>query len=220
MSSQPTEISPALYQYILDTAVVEHPLLQDLRAVTSQMPEAMMQISPDQGQFMAMLVKLIGAKRIIEVGVFTGYSSLSMAMAMPDDGRIYACDVSERFTRIAEEYWERARVSEKIELRLAPAIETLQKLVEEGHSGSFDLAFIDADKSNYGNYFELCLALLRPGGIVIVDNVLWGGSVANSEKQDADTNAIRTFNASLKADKRVDFCLATIADGLMLLRKK
>lgn len=224
MSKETLQITPELYHYLLDVSLREHPLLKELRDATAAMPEANMQISPDQGQFMAMLVKLINATRIIEVGVFTGYSSLAMALAFPDDdpyeGKILACDVSEEYTALAKQFWQRAGVDEKIDLHLAPATETLSAAILAGESGQYDFAFIDADKANYQHYYEQCLQLIRPGGLIAVDNVLWNGAVIDQEKQDEDTRAIRKFNQSLKEDKRVDISLVTVADGLTLIRKK
>ena len=179
-----------------------------------------MQIAPEQGQFMAFLVKLIGVRNAIEVGVYTGYSSLSVALALPQDGKLIACDVNKEWTDIAKSYWQQAGVDYKVELRLAPALETLHQLLRDKQQGKFDFAFIDADKVNYEKYYEACLKLLRPGGLILIDNTLWGGDVANIRIQDADTVAIRNLNLKLKQDSRVDMCLLPVADGLTLLRKK
>jgi predicted O-methyltransferase YrrM len=179
-----------------------------------------MQIAPEQGQFMALLVRLLGATRGIEVGVFTGYSSLAVALAMPPAGRLIACDISEEYTAIARRYWAAAGVAGKIELRLAPALETLDALLAEGAAGRFDFGFIDADKGGYADYYERLLALLRPGGLVAVDNTLWGGDVADPANQDPDTLAIREFNEKLRTDERVDVSLVPIGDGLTLARKR
>ncbi len=184
------------------------------------MPQASMQISPEQGQFMALLLRLIGARRCLEVGTFTGYSSTVMALAMPADGQIVCLDVSEEFTARARVAWREAGVAEKIELRLAPARESLAALLAEGATGSFDFAFIDADKENYSHYYEAALELLRPGGLIAVDNTLWGGSVADPAKKDADTVAIRAFNEAVHGDERVDVSLVPIGDGLTLARKR
>ena len=209
-----------LYPYIFEHSVRESELLQALREETAKDEMARMQIAPEQGQFMALLVKLIGARRIIEVGTFTGYSSLSMATAMPDDGRIICCDISEVWTDMAQSYWEKAGVSHKLDLRLAPASETLAKLLDEFGAEAFDAAFIDADKENYDLYYEQCLQLIRPGGLIMIDNVLWGGRVIDSNVQDEDTTAIRALNAKLKGDERIDVSLIPIADGLTLARKR
>lgn len=179
-----------------------------------------MQIGPEQGQFMAFLLRLMGAKRCLEIGVFTGYSSLAAALALPEDGRIIACDVSEEWTAIARRYWREAGVEGKIELRLGPALDTLDQLLGEGEAGRFDFAFIDADKENYLSYYERVLPLLRSGGLIAVDNVLWSGRVADPEVADADTVAIRHFNDCLHRDERVDLCVVPIGDGLTLARKR
>ena len=219
MTNRTLNIDEHLYQYILDVSLREHPVLAELREVTRSQPRAGMQISPEQGQFMAMLVKLIGARQTLEIGVFTGYSALATALALPPDGRIIACDVNAEFTDIGRRHWEKAGVADKIDLRLAPAIDTLDALIAEGRSGSFDFAFIDADKTNYDNYYERCLQLLRVGGLIAIDNVLWDGDVAHPA-QDADTAALQALNIKLHADERVDLSLLTIADGLTLARKR
>jgi len=213
-------LSDKLYQYLLDVSLRDDAVLRRLRSETRKLPLGMMQIGPDQGQFMALLIKLIGAKKALEVGTFTGYSALCVARALPKNGRLICCDVSEEFTDIARKYWRLAKVDHKITLNLAPAVKTLDELIKNGQSGSFDFAFIDADKTNYGKYYERCLALLRPGGLIAVDNVLWSGAVIDARKQDADTKAIRAFNRRLKRDKRVDLSMATIGDGLTLARKR
>jgi caffeoyl-CoA O-methyltransferase len=179
-----------------------------------------MQIAPDQGQFMAFLIRLIGAKKALEVGVFTGYSSLCVALALPPEGKLIACDISEEYTAIARRYWQKAGVTDKIDLRIAPALETLDQLVTAGQTNSFDFAFIDADKENYLNYYERALQLVRPGGLIAVDNVLWGGAVADPAVQDESTQAIRAFNQTLHRDERVDLSLVAIADGLTLAMKR
>jgi predicted O-methyltransferase YrrM len=178
-----------------------------------------MQISPEQGQFMAMLARLIGAQRYLEIGVFTGYSSLTMALAMPRLGAVVACDVSEEYTSIARRYWKEAGVDYKIDLTLAPAMDTLNKMIEEGAT-PFDIAFIDADKGNMPNYYEACLRLVRPGGLIMIDNVLWSGKVADEAVEDEDTRAIRDLNAKLNGDNRIDLSLLPIGDGLTLARKR
>jgi len=198
----------------------EPELLARLRAETSELPLAMMQIAPEQGQFMQLLVKALGVRRAIEVGVFTGYSSLCVALAMPDDGRIIACDVNEKWTAIARRYWAEAGVDHKIELRLAPATETLDTLIDSGLTASFDFAFIDADKAGYMDYYERALTLVRSGGLIAVDNTLWNGSVADETNQKEDTRAIRALNSHIHADDRVDISLLPIGDGLTLALKR
>ena len=220
MSNRTITVDDRLYEYLCDVSLRETDLMRRLRAETLAMPQAGMQISPEQGQFMALLVRLAGAERIIEVGTFTGYSALCMASALPPGGRLIACDVNEAWTAVARRYWAEAGVAESIDLRLAPALETLDDLIADGGSGRFDFAFIDADKENYRGYFERVLALLRPGGLVAVDNVLWGGSVIDPAKQDKDTEAIRAFNKALRDDPRIDLSLVPIGDGLTLARKR
>lgn len=213
-------MTDALYGYLLDTSLREAPLLKRLREETARHPRAQMQISPEQGQFMQMLVKLTGARRCIEVGVFTGYSSLAVALALPADGRILACDVSEEFTSVARRYWKEAGITGKIELKLAAATQTLDERLAAGEADSYDLAFIDADKANYGAYYERILTLLRPGGLVLVDNVLWSGQVLDADDRSEDTTAIRNFNKKLHQDERVDLSMIPIGDGLTLARKR
>lgn len=209
-----------LYQYILDTSVREPDLLSQLREETKRDPASDMQIGPDQGQFLSLLVTLISARRTIEVGVFTGYSTLWTALALPDDGQIIACDVSEKWTSIGQKYWQEAGVANKIELRLAPAAETLQTLLDNGQAGLFDFAFIDADKPGYDTYYEQCLQLIRPGGLIAIDNVLWGGAVVNEATQDGDTQALQALNNKLHTDKRINLSLVPIGDGLTLVLKR
>ena len=220
MSNRTIAVDDRLYDYLCEVSLRETELLRRLRAETLAMPEAGMQISPEQGQFMALLVRLIGAERIVEVGTFTGYSALCMASALPPTGRMVACDVSAEWTAVARRYWTEAGIADRIDLRLAPAMETLDDLIAGGEAGRFDFGFIDADKENYQGYYERVLALLRPGGLVAVDNVLWGGRVADPENRDTDTEAIRAFNAALKGDPRVDISLVPIGDGLTLARKR
>ncbi|MFP5414436.1 MAG: O-methyltransferase [Gammaproteobacteria bacterium] len=220
MSNQSIQLTPELYTYLLDVSLRESDLLQELRERTRQMPEARMQIAPEQGQFMTLLARLLGVRQALEIGVFTGYSALCVAAALPADGRLIACDISAEYTRIAQEYWARAGVAERIDLRLAPASETLAALLAEGAAGSFDLAFIDADKTGYAGYYEQCLALLRPGGLIVVDNVLWNGRVLDTASADEDTRAIQAFNRRIHKDVRVDLSLVPVGDGLSLLRKR
>lgn len=219
MSNRTIGLDDALQAYLLAVSLREPELLAELRRETLAMPEAAMQIAPEQGQFMALLVRLLGARRILEIGTFTGYSALVMALALPPDGRIVACDISETWTTMARRYWERAGVGERIELRLGPALETLDALIGAGDADTFDFAFIDADKENYRAYFERTLVLLRPGGLIAVDNTLWGGSVVDPAKDDPDTTAIRAFNAALRDDPRIDLSLVPIGDGLTLALK-
>jgi caffeoyl-CoA O-methyltransferase len=202
-------------RYIAQHSVREPRVLRELRAATAKLPMAGMQIGADQGQFMAILVRMLGAKRCLEIGTFTGYSALAVALALPKDGRIVCCDVSEEWTAIGRRFWKKAGVEKKIDLRIAPALETLKKL-----KGPFDFAFIDADKENYLAYYERCLKLLRRGGVIAVDNVLWSGEVANDGARDATTVALREFNDALHEDRRVDIALLSIGDGVTLALKK
>ncbi len=220
MASRRTEITDKVYDYLVANSVREPPVLARLREETATMPMAIMQITPEQGQFMALLVELIGARRTLEVGTFTGYSALSVALALPADGRVVACDISEEFTAVARRYWAEAGVADKIDLRLGPAEETLDALIAEGLSGAFDFMFIDADKQGYDAYYERGLALLRPGGLIAIDNVLWHGAVADPDNQEEETRAIRALNRKVQADERVGISLVPIGDGLMLARKR
>jgi len=220
MSNRSIPLTDSLYEYLIDVSLREPALLLALREETAGMRNRSMQISPEQGQFMALLARLAGAKRCLEIGVFTGYSSLAVALALPEDGRIVACDVSEEWTAVARRYWAAAGMDHKIDLRLAPALQTLDALVADGQSGSFDFAFIDADKERYLEYYERVLRLLRPGGLVAVDNTLWSGRVADPEVADVDTVALRHFNECLHRDERVDLSLVPIGDGLTLARKR
>ncbi len=220
MSNQTLNLTDTVYEYLLNVSLRESEIMADLRRETATRADANMQISPEQGQFMAMLVKLIGAKRTLEVGVFTGYSALAVANALPDDGEIIACDVSEEFTAIARRYWAAAGVAGKIDLRLAPALETLKQLISDGQENSFDFAFIDADKTNYDGYYEYTLRLLRSGGLIAIDNVLWDGKIVDTSITDDDTEAIRRLNRKLHEDDRVDISMVPIADGLTLARKR
>ena len=193
---------------------------QRLRAETEALPEAGMQIGADQGAFFALLVRLIGAKRTLEIGTFTGYSALAVAAALPPDGKLIACDVSEEWTAMAKRYWKEAGVANRIDLRIAPAQETLAALLENGGANSFDFAFIDADKTGYDAYYEACLKLVRRNGLIAIDNVLWSGKVADPVNHEPDTEALRKLNLKIRDDARVEACMATIGDGVMLVRKK
>lgn len=206
--------------YVGETIAKETPLQKRLRAETAKLPMAGMQIGADQGALLALLVRLIGARRTIEVGTFTGYSALSVAQALPKGGKVIACDVSEEWTAIARRYWQEAGLADRIELRLGPGAETLKGLLETDGAGSFDFAFIDADKPGYDAYYELCLQLVRPNGLIAVDNVLWSGAVVDSKRRDADTAALRALNLKIRDDGRVDSALLTVGDGLTLARKR
>jgi caffeoyl-CoA O-methyltransferase len=216
LSNRTLTLDDRLYRYLLGHSLREHPALAALRAETAAHPQVNMQIAPEQGQFMQLLVRAMAARRAIEVGVFTGYSSLAVALALPADGRLLACDVSEEYTAIARRHWQAAGVAGKIELVLAPALETLDARLASGEAGRYDFAFIDADKLNYGNYYERLLRLVRPGGIIAVDNTLWSGAVADPANRDEATVAIRAFNERLHADPRVELSLLPLADGLTL----
>ena len=220
MSSRTIVLNDALYEYLLSVSLREPDVLCRLREETAKMPQHNMQISPEQGQFMALLVELTGARKCLEVGTFTGYSTLSLALALPEDGQIVACDISEEFTSRAKPYWQKAGVAEKIDLRLGPALETLDALIADGESGAFDFAFIDADKVNYQGYFQRALDLIRRGGLILVDNVLWSGAVVDPARDDEDTEAIRAFNQARAGDPRISLSLVPIGDGLTLARKR
>lgn len=220
MSSRTLSLDDKLYDYLLTVSVREPRVLTELREETSRLPGAGMQISPEQGQFMRLLVELIGARRTLEIGVYTGYSSICVAGGLPEDGCLVACDVNAEYTQMARRYWQRAGVEQRIVLELAPALATLDRRIAAGESGSFDFAFIDADKENYQGYFERCLQLLRKGGLIAIDNVLWGGSVADAQDQKSSTLAIRALNAQLFQDPRVSISLVPIGDGLFLARKR
>lgn len=220
MTNKSIGIDLPLYEYLLSVSSREPELLKELREETAKHPLSRMQIAPEQGQFMALLITLIQAKKILEVGVFTGYSSLSLALALPDDGQLIACDVNEEYTNMARRYWQRAGVTNKIDLKLAPALETLEELVKTGQENSFDFMFIDADKKNYINYYEYGLKLVRVGGLIAIDNVLWSGRVIDQENQDHNTQAIREFNQKIHQDSRIHLSLVPIADGLTLAIKK
>lgn len=219
MSRQTITLTESLHTYLLDHSLREPEVLERLRIETSRLAESNMQIAPEQGQFMALLVKLMAARKIIEVGTFTGYSSTAMAMALPENGLIICCDLSWSWTSVAREYWLEAGVDNKIDLRLAPALSTMHLLIDEGWD-DFDMAFIDADKENYMDYYEAALKLLRPGGLIMVDNVLWGGDVVDEQKHDPSTETIRDFNRFVYEDERIDMSLVPLGDGLSLLRKR
>jgi caffeoyl-CoA O-methyltransferase len=219
MANRTLNLDDALYRYVLAHSLREHPAQAALREATRSHPDAGMQIGPEQGQFMALVVRMLGARRTIEVGVFTGYSALCVALALPDEGRVLACDVSDEYTRIGRPYWESAGVAHRIDLHLAPALETLEARLRAGEAGRYDFAFIDADKTSYDAYYERCLELLRAGGVIAIDNVLWGGSVARPAKS-ADTAALQALNDKLHRDERIDLSLLPIGDGLTLARKR
>ena len=213
-------LNERLYAYLVEQTLREPEIMRRLRAETSRLPRGTMQISPEQGQLMGLLTRLIGARRALEIGTFTGYSALAMALALPADGRLICCDMSEEWTRTAKRFWRDAGVADRIDLRLAPAAETLAALRAAGEAGRFDFAFIDADKENYDLYYENCLKLVRPGGLIAVDNALWHGYVADPAYQDADTVAIRALNRKVRNDPRVDMVLVPIGDGLPLARRR
>ena len=219
MANKTFGLTDAVYSYLLSVSLREPRILSRLRKETAKLPDSRMQIAPEQGQFMALLIKLTGAKNCLEIGVFTGYSSLCVALALPRDGKVVACDVSEEWTQIARRYWKEAGVAEKIELYLQPALKTLDMLLAKKQSGTFDFAFIDADKENYAVYYERCLKLLRPGGLITIDNTLWSGRVAEPANRETDTVALREFNTRLRDDARIALSLLPLADGLTLALK-
>ena len=220
MSSITIQVDDNIMDYLLKNVRPESAVATELREATELMPMAVMQISPLQGAFMSWLVELLCAENTIEVGTFTGYSALCVAEALPSNGKVIACDVSEPWTNVAKEYWAKAGLAEKIELHLRPAVDTLDELLANGHAGTFDFAFIDADKTNYDTYYERCLTLVRKGGIVAIDNVLWSGSVADQSIKDESTNAIRTLNEKIANDERVNSVMLPIGDGLTLATKR
>lgn len=220
MTNRTLNLDDALYHYLLDVSLRETPLLRRLRDETAQLANARWQIAPEQGQFMALLVQLSGARHIIEVGTFTGYSAICMASAMPADGRLICCDIPGDYNATAEHYWREAGLAERIEQRLAPALETLAALETEGQGGRFDLIFIDADKANYPAYFEHALRLVRQGGLILFDNTLWSGRVLEQNPDSADTRAIQALNRALHDDARIDLSLLPLGDGLTLCRKR
>ena len=220
MTNRTLTLTDALYDYVLDVSLRETPLLRQLREETAQLTVARWQIAPEQGQFMALLVRLSGARRVLEVGTFTGYSSMCLAAALPDDGTLLCCDISAEYTAVAQRYWHQAGLSERIELRLGPALQTLQGLPQQGLSETFDLIFVDADKANYPAYLEQALVLLRQGDLLLFDNTLWSGRILQDAPEDADTRAIQALNCQLKDDARVDLSLLPLGDGLTLCRKR
>ena len=219
MTVKSTFVDQAIQEYIIARTVREDPVLADLRIETSKRSNAMMEIGPEQGAFMQLLARAVDARRYLEIGVFTGYSALAMALALPEDGRIVACDVNEEYTTVARRYWERAGVAKKIDLHIAPAVETLDRMIAE-KSEPFDMAFIDADKENVDRYYEAALRLVRPGGLILVDNVLWGGAVVESANGDPDTVALRSLTQKVGRDERVDVALVPTCDGILIARKR
>lgn len=213
-------MTDTLYTYLLEHSLRDHPVLRELREETAKLPQSVMQIGADQGQFLALLAWLVGAKRCIEIGVFTGYSSLAVAMALPDEGSILALDVNEEWTSIARRYWKKAGVDHKIELRLGKAMSTLDTLIAQREAGRYDMAFIDADKGGYLGYYERCLALVRRGGLIVIDNTLWSGKVADPANKEVDTIALRAFNDALHHDERIDLALLPVGDGVTLALKR
>lgn len=220
MTRRTNHLGDDLYGYLLDVSLREPDVLRRLRDETAALPGSNMQIGPEQGQFMGLLIELIGAKYTLEVGTFTGYSALAVSMSLPFDGRVITCDLSEEWTSIGKRYWEEAAQTHKIELRLGPAVDSLDGLLAQGRAGDFDFAFIDADKEGYQAYFERCLQLVRHGGLIAIDNTLWEGKVVDAKVTDGDTEAIRRFNEKLKDDERVSLSLVPIGDGLTLARRR
>lgn len=214
------QMTHGLYDYMLDIALREHPVLTKLREKTAELPIGSMQVAPEEGQFLQFLVRILRAQKVLELGTFTGYSALAMALALPEEGRLITCDRSENWTKNAHLYWEEAQVSEKIELVLAPALDTLQKLLQGGHGGTFDFIFIDADKTNYIAYYEYALQLIKPTGLIAIDNIFWEGDVINPLNQDAQTREIRALNTLIKEDTRVNVSLIPIGDGLFLIQQQ
>lgn len=213
-------ISERSHEYLLSVSVREPEVARRLREETQQLANAQMQIGPDQGQFMQLLVQVLRAQKTLEVGVFTGYSALWVALGLPSDGRIVACDISEEYTAVARRYWKQAGMDQKIDLRLGPALNTLDLLIKDGQAGTFDFAFIDADKTNYENYYERALQLVRAGGLIVIDNTIWSGRVADPNEQDPDTVAIRRLNEKLSHDERITLSMLTVGDGLTLAMKR
>ncbi len=220
MTNRTYQLGEDLHRHLVETTVRDRDVLQRLRARTATMAEADMQIAPEQGQFMQFLIKAIGARRCLEVGTFTGYSALVVALALPEDGRLIACDVSDEYTSVGRPFWQEAGVAHKIDLRLGPGMDSLRALLDDGQANSFDFAFIDADKPNYPHYYDLCVELVRPGGVIGIDNTLWGGRIADTTRQDESTKVIRSLNERIRNDQRVEMSLVPIGDGLMLACKR
>jgi predicted O-methyltransferase YrrM len=218
MANASIGLDEKLHTYLVEVGVREHEVLRRLREETAALPESRMQIAPEEGAFLALLVRILGARKVLEVGTFTGYSSTAMALALPADGRIICCDLSKEWTDVARRAWADAGVADRVDLRLGPALDTLEELLAAGEAGSFDLAFIDADKANYAGYYEAAVRLVRKGGVIAIDNVLWSGRVADPEVTDDDTNAIRALNDDIAADDRVDVAMLPLADGVTLAR--
>jgi caffeoyl-CoA O-methyltransferase len=220
MSRSSIGLSNALHEYLLSVSLRESDVMQRLREETAKHPQANMQIAPEQAQFFQFLVHMLGARRTLEIGVFTGYSALAVAEALPDDGEVVACDISEEYTRVARRYWQEAGVADTIDLRIAPALDTLDALLDDGQAGSFDFAFVDADKEPYPDYYERCLDLLRPGGVVALDNVFRGGDVLDDDPDDPSVRVIQDLNRDLRTDQRVHLSMLPIADGVTLALKR
>lgn len=220
MSDTTLNLSPQVYRYLIDYSVREPEILVELRTETHKLSDSRMQICPEQGQFMALLMEILGAKKTLDIGTFTGYSALAVALALPEDGKVIALDLNEEWTGIAKQFWQKSGVGEKIELKLGPAQDSLQAFIANGEESSFDFAFIDADKANYDKYYEQALKLVRPGGIIAIDNVLWDGKVADPAINDESTRSLRDLNAKLLKDERVTISMLPIGDGLTLARKR
>jgi caffeoyl-CoA O-methyltransferase len=220
MANRTIGLSDELAAYVVEVGIREPDVLARLRVETAAIPQHGMQIAPEEGAFLALLVELTGARRCIEVGTFTGYSSTAVALALPADGRLVCCDVSEEWTSVAHRYWEEAGVADKIDLRIAPASDTLNRLIADGEEATYDFAFVDADKRGYDGYYERLLRLVRPGGLIVFDNTLWGGEVLDQDTEDADTVALRALNTKLAGDGRVTLCLLPVADGVTLARRR
>lgn len=220
MANKTIGISDELAAYVVEVGTREPDVLARLREETAAIPQHGMQIAPEEGAFLELLVELIGARRCIEVGTFTGYSSIAVALALPEDGRLVCCDVSEEWTSLARKYWDEAGVASRIDLRIAPAAETLDQLLADGEEAAYDFAFVDADKTGYDGYYERLLRLVRPGGLIALDNTLWGGAVLDQDADDEDTRAIQALNAKLATDERITLCLLPVADGVTLARRR